>query len=75
MAWLPLNLVACPRCGTAILPHRICRNCGYYKGKQVIDVMAKLDKKERKKREKVLKQQEEEAKAGQKEESGTERRK
>jgi large subunit ribosomal protein L32 len=62
MALRPLNLVACPQCGTAILPHRICRNCGYYKGRQIVDVLAHLDKKERKKREKLLKQQAEEAK-------------
>ena len=63
MAWRPLNLVACPKCGTPILPHRACRNCGFYKDREVVDVLAKLDKKERKKREKVLRQQEEEAKA------------
>jgi large subunit ribosomal protein L32 len=61
IALRPLNLVACVNCAAAILPHRICRNCGHYKGSQVIDVLAKLDKKERKKREKILKQQEEEA--------------
>lgn len=62
MAWRPLNLIACQKCGARILPHRICSNCGSYKGAEVIDVMKKLDKKERKKREKILKQQEEEAK-------------
>jgi len=59
----PLNLSSCKQCGVQILSHRVCRNCGYYKGKQIIDVLAKLDKKERKKRAKVLKEQEEEAKA------------
>lgn len=28
----------------------LCENCGSYRGKAVIDVLAKLDKKERKKR-------------------------
>jgi len=32
----------------------VCRNCGWYNGRQVIDVLAKLDKKERKKKEKEL---------------------
>ncbi len=34
-------------------------NCGFYKGTQVIDVLAKLDKKERKRKEKELSGQEE----------------
>lgn len=57
----PMNLVRCPKCNARILPHRACWNCGYYKGKQVVDVLARLDKKERKRREKVLREQETEA--------------
>lgn len=26
----------CPQCGELKLPHRVCGNCGYYKGKEVI---------------------------------------
>lgn len=26
----------CPTCGEAIRPHRVCSNCGTYKGKEVI---------------------------------------
>lgn len=40
----------CSKCNREVLPHHICAYCGYYNGKQVIDVLAKLDKKERKKR-------------------------
>jgi large subunit ribosomal protein L32 len=40
----------CANCKKEILPHTICQNCGYYKGRQVINVLAKLDKKERRKR-------------------------
>lgn len=47
-------LSKCSHCGNAVLPHTICQNCGYYKGRQVIDVLAKLDKKERRKKEKEL---------------------
>ena len=32
----PPNASACPQCGTPRIPHRICANCGTYKGKEVI---------------------------------------
>ncbi|CAG0956582.1 MAG: 50S ribosomal protein L32 [Anaerolinea sp.] len=32
------HLVACPNCGEYTLAHRVCKNCGYYKGEQVIEV-------------------------------------
>lgn len=28
----------CPQCGELKVPHRVCRNCGTYKGRQVIAV-------------------------------------
>ncbi|MEZ5138703.1 MAG: 50S ribosomal protein L32 [Acidimicrobiales bacterium] len=27
-----------PRCGAAKLPHVVCRNCGWYHGRQAIEV-------------------------------------
>ena len=36
--------VFCPNCGTAILAHKVCKNCGFYKGREVIN-KAKKDKK------------------------------
>lgn len=48
------RFVKCAKCGAEILPHRVCVNCGTYKGRAVIDVLAKLDKKERKQKEKEL---------------------
>lgn len=30
------NTVKCPNCGAQIRPHRICSECGYYKGKEII---------------------------------------
>ena len=56
----PLKYAVCGHCGKEILPHTLCQNCGYYAGRQVVDVLAKLDKKERKKREKELHKHEEE---------------
>ena len=55
------SFAVCGHCGKEILPHIVCGNCGYYAGRKVIDVLAKLDKKERKKKEKELHQHEEEA--------------
>lgn len=31
-----LGMVACPKCGEMIKPHRVCPNCGAYKGKTVV---------------------------------------
>ena len=45
-------LVICPKCNKEVLPHHICGYCGFYDGKEVIDIMAKFTKKERKRREK-----------------------
>lgn len=54
------QLVKCKKCGKPVLPHTVCEYCGFYKGKEYINVMAKLEKKERKEREKEIKEQENE---------------
>lgn len=56
------KLTSCPKCGKPVLPHTVCQNCGYYKGEEVIDVMKKLTKKERKKKQKEIETQGEEEK-------------
>lgn len=30
------SLSLCPQCKTPKMPHRVCPNCGYYKGREVI---------------------------------------
>lgn len=52
-------LVPCPKCKKPTRPHSVCLNCGYYKGKMVIDVLQKLSKKERKAKEKEITAKEE----------------
>ena len=47
-------LVKCPRCGHLMLPHTVCPNCGYYKEEKVIDVLKKLNTKEKKRKEKEI---------------------
>lgn len=56
-----LRLADCPRCGQPLPSHTACPNCGTYKGREVIDVLKKLNKKERKEKEKELRKQKEEA--------------
>jgi large subunit ribosomal protein L32 len=34
------NLAACPNCGEPHMPHRVCPECGYYKGRSVVAVEA-----------------------------------
>lgn len=28
----------CPNCGAARAPHTVCANCGFYRGRQVVEV-------------------------------------
>ncbi len=53
------GLTTCPKCGKPVLPHTVCFNCGYYKKTEVIDILKKLTKKERKQREKEMQAREE----------------
>jgi large subunit ribosomal protein L32 len=32
------NLVQCSNCGEMRLPHVVCPNCGFYKGREVVSV-------------------------------------
>jgi len=66
LALKAVGLSVCPKCGKEFLAHAVCPNCGYYKGKMVVDVLEKLTKKEKKARQKEMKAQE---KAGGKKES------
>ncbi len=28
----------CPNCGQQKMPHRVCGNCGYYNGREVVEI-------------------------------------
>jgi large subunit ribosomal protein L32 len=32
----PLQVQYCSQCGEPVLPHRVCTNCGYYQGREVV---------------------------------------
>jgi len=34
----PPSYAACPQCKQPKLPHHVCANCGYYAGRQAIEV-------------------------------------
>ena len=53
-------LALCSKCGKEVEPHILCRNCGYYKGKEVVNVFKKMDKKEQREKQKELRLQESE---------------
>jgi len=50
----PVRFSVCPKCKKPILSHTVCRNCGFYKGSEVINVLADLTKKEQKIKQKEL---------------------
>jgi len=50
-----VGLNVCPKCKKPILSHTVCKNCGFYKGKEVINVLADLTKKEQKAKQKEIK--------------------
>ena len=32
------NMVKCPQCHEFTMPHKVCKACGYYNGKEMIQV-------------------------------------
>jgi large subunit ribosomal protein L32 len=32
----PVQVQYCPQCEQPVLPHRVCSNCGYYQGREVV---------------------------------------
>jgi len=52
----PAALTNCQKCNAPVRPHTICKRCGHYKGQEFINVLGKLTKKERKIKEKEIKE-------------------
>ena len=38
--WHAQTLGKCGQCGSAVVSHRACPSCGYYKGRQVLTIEA-----------------------------------
>jgi large subunit ribosomal protein L32 len=45
LALKKISLNKCPKCGQAVQPHRACNFCGTYKGRDVIKIKSKKEKK------------------------------
>ena len=48
----PVQHSICPECKAHKLPHRVCGECGYYGGKEIIKSKLEKSKKEKSKKEK-----------------------
>jgi len=44
-----VSLVPCPQCRRLILPHTVCKYCGFYKDKKVIRTRSEIKESKRKK--------------------------
>ena len=42
------KLISCPNCKAKIQAHIACPKCGYYKGKEIINTLKKVNKKSKK---------------------------
>ena len=54
----------CSKCKKPVLPHQVCKHCGFYKGKDILKLESKLNKKQKKDLEKKRKMEEKEQAAG-----------
>jgi large subunit ribosomal protein L32 len=57
-----VKLATCQKCGKPVLPHKVCANCGTYKGKQVLKLKTKAKTTKQKTQERRQKQKAKEAK-------------
>lgn len=36
--WQPTATNRCSNCGVDVVPHTVCANCGYYRGREVVKI-------------------------------------
>jgi large subunit ribosomal protein L32 len=46
-----LKTVVCKNCSKNIKGHAVCKHCGYYRGKEIVNVNARKEKRETKRKE------------------------
>ena len=51
----PASLTTCQKCSKPVRPHIVCKHCGFYKGKDMLNILSKLTKKEKKVMEQEMK--------------------
>jgi large subunit ribosomal protein L32 len=51
------NLERCPNCGGLKLPHRVCSECGYYRGEKFIKSAQEIREERAKKKEEKAKEE------------------
>ena len=51
------KFVACSNCKAPKLSHTVCSNCGFYRGMKVIDMVKKVEKKQKKAKAKKIEQE------------------
>lgn len=47
------GLVTCSHCHRRIRPHRVCPHCGYFRGRQVVKIVSKVEKRSQQRKEKA----------------------
>ena len=55
----PVMLTKCPKCGEPKRSHVVCNFCGEYKGKKILNVESKLDKKVKREQKRKAKEDKE----------------
>lgn len=71
----PTSVTLCGHCRKTIVPHRVCPFCGWYRGREVIHLTTALDRRAKKKAERLGQRQpapeEKEDKSGKKDKKDT----
>ena len=49
-----VSTITCSKCSKPVLSHTVCENCGFYRGREAINILSRLAKKERKIKEKEM---------------------
>ena len=57
----PVNMVQCEKCTAPARPHFIREVCGTYKGREAVDVLKKITKRDKKRQEQAESQQQQQA--------------